>query len=298
MTIKQIKEFIVLCEYRSFSKASAVLFLTPSSLSRHITALEESLGTVLVVRNNREFCLTETGSLLFEKGSELVNQYDSIYYQITGNTSATNNTLTIYSEPLNDDKLFLVYHRFREQYPDVLFNLRLLPLVPESEKVNIEDADIIIAISEYLEMSLKGYEIVPIFNDQVCIVITKNHSVIDEDGKNLKLLENIPLLMLARNGLFPPTVKRIEADVSNFRALYKNAKRLSPTELYYNLKSGYGWTTFPKSLASEYGHDCQIIPLYGEGSELHVIMAWKKSNNNPNIKLFTQIMCDTMIDNN
>ena len=290
MTIRQIEEFLILCEYCSFSKASKALYITPSSLSRHISALEESLGVKLIIRNNYEFQLTEEGKLLFNKGVELLKIYNSIIYQLSNKGFTNERMLTIYSEPFNHELLFKTYLSFQEKYQNVVFNIRLIPLASEENAPNLEDADIIVAMSEYIHLPLNSYNFLPLFTDSVCAILSKDHYLFRDLEIDISFLEKIPLLLLTKKEFYQPTLRRFELAVPNFQTLYNNAKRMDPSELHYSLKSGYGWAILPVSLASEYGQDFLMIPLEGEGAELHAVMAWKKDNTNPNIRYFIDII--------
>lgn len=61
MNIDYLKEFVVLADNSSFSGAAEVLFLSQSSLSKHIKALEQELDVLLFRRTTRCLELTEEG---------------------------------------------------------------------------------------------------------------------------------------------------------------------------------------------------------------------------------------------
>lgn len=69
MTTEQINEFIVLAEQRNYLIASEIMFVTQSTLSRHIMALEEELGVTLFSRTTKHVDLTREGTrfLLFAR---------------------------------------------------------------------------------------------------------------------------------------------------------------------------------------------------------------------------------------
>lgn len=62
MTTEQINEFIVLAEQRNYLIASEIMFITQSTLSRHIMALEEELGVTLFDRTTKHVDLTREGT--------------------------------------------------------------------------------------------------------------------------------------------------------------------------------------------------------------------------------------------
>jgi alkylhydroperoxidase/carboxymuconolactone decarboxylase family protein YurZ len=60
----------------SFSAAARVRSSTPSSVTRQIDALEESLGTTLFVRSTRMVRLTDAGRLLLERAAPILAPRD------------------------------------------------------------------------------------------------------------------------------------------------------------------------------------------------------------------------------
>ena len=53
INLKQLEAFVATAEYSSFTKAAEELFLTQSTISSHISALENTLGVRLIQRNAR-----------------------------------------------------------------------------------------------------------------------------------------------------------------------------------------------------------------------------------------------------
>ena len=44
INLKQLEAFVATAEYRSFTKAAEAMYLTQSTISSHISALEKALG--------------------------------------------------------------------------------------------------------------------------------------------------------------------------------------------------------------------------------------------------------------
>ena len=61
MEIGTIQEFVVLAECLNFSEAASRLFISQSSLSKHIKALEQELGVALFERTTRSIRLSGAG---------------------------------------------------------------------------------------------------------------------------------------------------------------------------------------------------------------------------------------------
>jgi len=69
-----LRGFVAAARRMSITAAAQDLYLTQSAVSRQIQALEERLGTPLLVRGNRQIALTEAGMQLFALASPWLDQ--------------------------------------------------------------------------------------------------------------------------------------------------------------------------------------------------------------------------------
>ena len=72
MNLKQLEVFIKVAESGSFSKGAEATFITQSTVSQHISALESEFGLKLLDRTGKGALPTEGGKLLLERARRLV----------------------------------------------------------------------------------------------------------------------------------------------------------------------------------------------------------------------------------
>jgi DNA-binding transcriptional LysR family regulator len=72
VNLKQLEVFIKVAESGSFSKGAEATFITQSTVSQHISALENEFGLKLLDRTGKGALLTEAGKLLLERARRLV----------------------------------------------------------------------------------------------------------------------------------------------------------------------------------------------------------------------------------
>jgi DNA-binding transcriptional LysR family regulator len=75
-TIAGLRTFARVVEAGSFSEAGRQLGVAPSSVSRQINELEDSLGALLFQRTTRKLSLTEAGELYYERTTRIVTEID------------------------------------------------------------------------------------------------------------------------------------------------------------------------------------------------------------------------------
>ena len=79
INLKQLEAFVATAEFSSFTKASEELFLTQSTVSSHINALENALGIRLIQRSARQrVMLTKEGELVYREAREILDRCQAL----------------------------------------------------------------------------------------------------------------------------------------------------------------------------------------------------------------------------
>lgn len=76
MELEQLRIFIAVAECGSFTRGARKLYISHSTTSRAITALEEELGARLLKRGNRVLGLTPAGELLLAEARSITAAAD------------------------------------------------------------------------------------------------------------------------------------------------------------------------------------------------------------------------------
>lgn len=73
MELEQLRVFAAVADEGSFTGAARRMYISHSTVSRTVTALEEELGVRLVERDNRFIALTKAGAVLREEAEHLLS---------------------------------------------------------------------------------------------------------------------------------------------------------------------------------------------------------------------------------
>ena len=74
INLKQLEAFVATAEFSSFTKAAEILYLTQSTVSAHISALENGLGVRLIRRGARQrVVLTKEGELVYREAKDILD---------------------------------------------------------------------------------------------------------------------------------------------------------------------------------------------------------------------------------
>ena len=79
MTLKQLEYFLSCATLLNFRKAAQLHYISPPTLTRSISSLEEELGIQLFQRDSRNMVLTEMGSVFFDSAFHMLVTYQNFY---------------------------------------------------------------------------------------------------------------------------------------------------------------------------------------------------------------------------
>lgn len=75
MTHTQLKSFLAIARYRSFTAAADQLYISQSALSQQMKSLEQELGFTLFDRGSRQLALTEAGRSFYQSALKMQEVY-------------------------------------------------------------------------------------------------------------------------------------------------------------------------------------------------------------------------------
>ena len=78
MDIQMMREFVRLAETLNFTRTARELYITQPTLSRHVTLIEQELGSTLLLRSTHEVELTETGEIAYRYLRDVIATYDKM----------------------------------------------------------------------------------------------------------------------------------------------------------------------------------------------------------------------------
>jgi LysR family transcriptional activator of glutamate synthase operon len=123
METEYIREFAVLAEYMNFSEAADALFLSQSSLSKHIMSLERDLGTKLFSRTTRKMELTEAGGVFLNYAQQISSLMSAGEGAVAAVISRHSSSFTLGIQTPKYYDIVKYITGFRWQHPDITVNL-------------------------------------------------------------------------------------------------------------------------------------------------------------------------------
>ncbi|MEG3143139.1 LysR family transcriptional regulator [Sphingomonas sp. RT2P30] len=154
-----LRAFVAVVELQSFTAAGKRLNVVPSTVSKHIAALEQTLSCQLVVRTTKTLSITELGTRFYRRCLVILHEVDEAEIEVSDYKSAPQGLLRV-SAPvtLATHVLAPIFFRFKRLYPKVTLELSL---TPASRDLVASGTDVAIRISSGLDPNLIALKLAP-----------------------------------------------------------------------------------------------------------------------------------------
>jgi DNA-binding transcriptional LysR family regulator len=155
--ILEMTTFVAVAEAQSFSAAAKKLGLSPPTVTRTVSALEERVGARLLTRTTRSVRLTEAGVRFVDDARRILHEISEAEQAAAGTNVIASGALRMTAPVLFGEKFVLpVMREFLSAHPQVVAQLMLLDRV-----INIveEGIDIALRIGRFDDSSLQSIEL-------------------------------------------------------------------------------------------------------------------------------------------
>lgn len=118
MELRQLRYFLRVADFKSFSRAALAVRIAQPALSRHIRKLEEEMGVALFYRDGRGAILTEQGQRYYERVTEILRQLDQAAAELqTDYDTPTGEVMLGVPAELGPRFILQIVQVFRSRYP-------------------------------------------------------------------------------------------------------------------------------------------------------------------------------------
>jgi LysR family transcriptional regulator, transcription activator of glutamate synthase operon len=192
MEIKQVQYFLMLSEMGSFSAAAEELYISQSSLSKQIIALEKELNSQLFDRSKRKIALTPAGEAFLIHAKNLNTAYQDMLAKMAQYKTTT--SLSIVAIPVIAQYGITSYiAQFKQAHPNIQFTLdereatAILPLL------NNHQFDLAFLRDNYLDR--EQYAFLEVARDQFQVILSRHHRLAGRESIALKELSDENFIM-------------------------------------------------------------------------------------------------------
>ncbi len=145
MDIGKLKLFITLAEAKHFNRAAEQSHISPSTLTRIIQQLEDTVGARLFERDSRSVALTPKGQEFLRYSRDLLQQWETMCDAMQEGTEFISGSISLYcSVTASYSFLYDILKSFRQQHPRIEVKIHTGDTAAAIERVSagFEDAAI------------------------------------------------------------------------------------------------------------------------------------------------------------
>lgn len=194
MNLRQLEAFVRVAEFRSFSKASAVMGVAQPSLSRQVRSLETDLRETLLLRTGRGVNLTDAGRRLFKHSVNILQSVDLAKEEMAAGRDQPVGRVAIGLPPSIGLRLTLpLIDKFRKEWP----NARLAVVEGLSthiaEWISTGRIDLALVFNPEPHTAI---ETRPLLEEELCLVSPRRGGGCSDDAPMmLRDLRDVPLVV-------------------------------------------------------------------------------------------------------
>ena len=200
MELNYINEFITLAEIGNYLEAADELYLSQSTLSRHIQSIENDLGVQLFNRTTRKVELNEFGKTFLPYARQMQLLKKDYTAALADQLKNVSTTISIGAIPT-----MVQYHitdilaRFQESHPDFSINITEADS-SELEKL-LQDGRCEFAFIRTGANEKCEFEMLPYFADHMVAVFPLNHPLAKAESVSLGQLKQESFLFLTKGSM-------------------------------------------------------------------------------------------------
>lgn len=288
MDLHQLYVFVKVVEHKSFSKAANDIFLSQSTVSSHIQALEKMFDAPLFDRVGRESILTPQGERLYKWAQKLLALKDELLLDMKNDLTDFSGIVKIAASSVPAQ--FIVpkmIQQFRKEFSQASFQMTQSPSKTVAEQVSNGTVDIGFLGEKYDDDKLVY---TPLMKEKLVLVTTKD--VTFQEPVKLEEIVNHPFIMRNSNSGTQSTMKKL---LKKKGVEMKNLNVVATTDcvqcLMQFVKLGIGISIISEIAAIEYSKNnpINIYEIENMNEERDFYLVYNKNKTLPIVsKMFIE----------
>lgn len=251
MELRDLKSFMEVAKYKSFTSAAEHSYLTQPSLSKAVKKLEKELGVELFDRSTRHLYLTDAGQIVYQQSQKAFSALSELNVLLDDLRNIAVGDIKIGIPPLIGTLFFpKIAEVFTNRYPNVS-----LELVEHGAKLIerlVEDAQIDVGII-VLPASEEKFHTYPFIQDEFYVFLHKDHKLAERTSISLNELAEEKFVLFKKDfTLHDYIIQACQKEGFTPNVSYRSSQWDLIVEL---VSSQLGITLLPKSIYDKQSND-------------------------------------------
>lgn len=288
MEIEHMKEFIVLGNCLGFSRAAGEMFISQSTLSRHIASIEKEMGYALIRRNTHSVELTPAGEIVMERFRSITSQYEVLLSELNSLQEGYHGNLRLGTVHFASERYMMPFIRdFSKTCPAVDLRLSLYDSFEMRDAIlngQIE-AGLTVFTSD-IETSVLGYQIVG--QERIYIGMSNGHRLSANDSIHVNDLKGETLVLSKHDNDYN---NYVEAFIKKSGIEFgKRVYSIHLDTIAISLTEHNAVAFLPDHIRDQARRDIILRPFNEKDFFANIMVLYHKDNTNPALKLFLKVI--------
>lgn len=197
MDVQWLREYVQLCKFLNYRKAAEQLFVTPSTLSKHVILLEKELGTQLLMRDTHSVALTENGRLFRDSAAKALRELDGTIAKLNKDDSLRGEVrigACLRYARLNRI-LFPLVSQLEQKHPNVKISMEDIQYRDYRDDLLKNTFDVVFSL-RLPTINEEGLEYLDLFSSPMCAWVSELNPLSEQPMIGLADLENQKMRIL------------------------------------------------------------------------------------------------------
>lgn len=201
MTTEILREFTILAEVLNFQLAADMLYISQSTLSRHVALIEKELNIVLLNRVGSKTELTAEGRVFLDYAKRIIQLHEGCIDEITDIQRKVNGVIsigTMYN--MNPYYISKIIGEFILKYPNIHVSIKECDTDTITQLLNKGDVDFAF-LQERVEKkaSFPLYDNELVTQDDIVVMFPPGHPMATEASVGIEQLKNEHFLVTSKS---------------------------------------------------------------------------------------------------
>lgn len=191
MDFRELETFIAIVEKGSISAAAASLGVSQPAVSKRVARLEKEMGASLFAKGHKHSALTSEGSVFYKAALRILDYRKKTKIQIAEISEDLYGSVTISASSIPGDYILPgLLVEFTERHPGVDVKVKVSDSQAALEDLSDKKADLAIVGTD---RSLPGFSSIPFMNDELVLVVGKQHPLATRKSVSIEELSGLKL---------------------------------------------------------------------------------------------------------
>jgi DNA-binding transcriptional LysR family regulator len=206
MKLTQLKYFLTVCKYGSFSSASKALFVSQPAISQAIRDLEREYNIVLFLRNNNHLELTDDGKWLQQKADNLLRQTEDLRKDLIARAEKRFAVKIGVAPMIGNMFLYPRINDMQKQLPDIVLDVKEAGSLEVRRWLDRGSIDLGLCLLDCIDLSKFNYTKISEMELKLCV--PKSHPLAHRSSVSFAELSKHQICMLGEDSYQNALIKQ------------------------------------------------------------------------------------------